>query len=177
MHIQQFVSNTLNGRVWQGEEAVVIKLDAAQLKFMRLEFSNFPQSGGIPWMSQPGTVSISAHQLLHELRLSWVCASDPILPPHGSHQMHPKHNKPQLKRGTSPSAHPTPTHPKSCCGKCPQGWCHTCPAALQGVWSLVAHTHNSEVMTGTLGRAQAQDKASSVLKDLTNLPSKAGGQA
>lgn len=44
MHIQQFVSNTLNGRVWQGEEAVVIKLDAAQLKFMRLEFSNFPQS-------------------------------------------------------------------------------------------------------------------------------------
>lgn len=57
MRTQQFISNTRNGRVWQGGEGVGTNQDAAQLKLTRLNSSNFPPSGRIPGMSplRPGS--------------------------------------------------------------------------------------------------------------------------
>lgn len=103
---QQFISSTLNSRVWQGGEGMVIKLDAAQKNIL---LTSLTLKGSLECLScalAAGTVSSSAHRPLSWLRLSYACAADPVLPPRASHQIHPNHCKPQLKQTTSPSGPP-----------------------------------------------------------------------
>jgi len=85
------------------EESLGAKLGAAQIKIFLTSPTVEGSLGCLSCAVAPGTVSTSARQLLSSLRLSLLCAADPVLPARGSHQIHPKRSKPRLKQGSSSS--------------------------------------------------------------------------